>query len=101
MTAFITSQLILHTSSVLSGHLVSHSYLFIFIFLEPELEKFAFCQCHILKPIQGLGKELLGSDSGLRSAENGRFYQGVLSLRSTNGVEEIHLLITIISFQNH
>lgn len=109
MTAFITSQLILHASSVLSGHLVLHSYLLNFIFLGPELGKFVFCQCHILKLIQGLGQWLVVGNSALRSAGNGRSQQVVLSSGftskktvshpETKGVEEIHLLIAT-SFQN-
>ena len=63
----------LHASSVLSDHLALQSYLLLFIFLGPELGKFAFCQCHVLKLIQGIGQQLVVGDSALRSAENGRF----------------------------
>ena len=53
----------LHASSVLSDHLALQSYLLLFIFLGPELGKFAFCQCHVLKLIQGIGQQLVVGDS--------------------------------------
>lgn len=58
------------SSSVLSGHLVSRSYLLILIFLGLELGKFVSCQCHNLKLIQGLGQWPVIDDSALRSAEH-------------------------------
>lgn len=50
------SQLILHSSSLLSGHLELNFYLLIFIFLDFELVTFYFLQVSYFEVDQGLGQ---------------------------------------------